>query len=91
MIQSISHIRFDQKPPLPPPPAAPQYCPILTGFDYADIPQYFNYYVYTWLNHGNSFWMVPVDLIGEELFCYAWDGLDWNYIRLDTKLIDSVY
>lgn len=91
MFSSDANIRLSQKPPLPPPNATPQYCPALEDFGSDYVKQYLNYFLYVWLTHGNSFWIYPVDFMGDILFCYAWDGLDWKLIRFNLSLIDCFY
>jgi hypothetical protein len=91
MFISNTNIQSSQKPPAPPPPAVPQYSPFPNDFGSDLIKQYFYYFVYVWMMHGNSFWIYPVDVIGDVLFCYAWDGLDWKYIRLKISQIDCLY
>ena len=79
------------KPLFTPPNVVPQYCPILknTGPEY--IRQYLNCLVYAWTIYRNSFWMFPVDFMEDVIFCYAWNGSDWNYIQFKINLMDSLY
>jgi hypothetical protein len=32
-----------------------------------------------------------VDFMGDVLFCYAWDGSDWKFIRINISGIDCFY
>jgi hypothetical protein len=91
MFSADTNIRLSPKPPSPPPNAVPQYCTALndSGSDY--MRQCLNYFLYVWMAHGNSFWIYPVDFMGDVLFCYAWDGSDWKLIRLSISLIDCFY
>lgn len=91
MLVSGLNMRVSQKPPSPPPSAVPQYCPCLrnTGSEY--IGQYLNSLVYVWTIYRNSFWLYPVDIIGDVLFGYVWDDSDWEYIKININLMDSLY
>lgn len=91
MLSADTKIRSGPKPPSPPPSAMPQYCPFMknTGSEY--IRQHLNYFIYVWTVYGNAFWIFPVDIVGNVMFCYAWDGTVWKYIQLDLKLIDSFH
>lgn len=84
-------IPLGPKPPSPPPKDIPQYCGNRNNLGPELIIQYINYFIYVWTMHGNSFWICPVDSMGDFLFCYAWDGSDWKFIRLNIRQIDCFY
>lgn len=83
--------RLSQKPLCPPPENSPPYCSARNGFGPDRIKQYINDSVYVWMLNGNSFWICPVDFIGDVVFCYAWDGSDWNFIRFNISGIDRFF
>ena len=91
MFSSEISVRLSKKPPSPPPQNSPPYCRERNGFGSDLIKQYINDLVYVWMLHGNSFWICPVDSMGDVLFCYAWDGSDWKFIRLNISGIDCFY
>jgi hypothetical protein len=91
MFSPESSARLSQKPPCSPPKKSPPYCSARNGFDSDLIKQYINGSVHVWMLHGNSFWICPVDSMGDVLFCYAWDGSDWKFIRINISGIDCFY
>ena len=91
MLVSGLNMRVSQKPPSPPPCTVPQYCPFLKNTGSEDIRQYLKFLVYVWTIYRNSFWLYPVEILGDVLFAYVWDGSDWEYIKLNINLIDSLY
>lgn len=91
MFSSEDNVRLSHKPPGPPPAISPPYCGPRNGFGPDLIKQHINDSVYVWMLHGNSFWICPVDFIGDVVFCYAWDGSDWKFIRLTISGIDCFY
>ena len=91
MFSSADRARFSPKPPYPPPRISPPYCGAQSGFGSELIKQYINASIYVWMLHGNSFWIRPVDFMGDVLFCYAWDGSDWKFIRLKISGIDCFH
>lgn len=88
--ETSSNSKLNHKPQSPPPADAPQYSPAYDCISADTIRQHLYDVIYAWMIYGNSFWMYPVDSMGDILFCYAWDGSDWRYIRLKTSLIDSL-
>lgn len=78
-------------PPIPPPRINPKYSPALKGCCSCFIGQMVNHYIYLWTTYGNSFWAYPVEVAGEKLYCYTWDGKLWSYIQIDLSLIDSFF
>jgi hypothetical protein len=91
MFSSDAGTRLSQKPLYPPPEIIPQYCGERKNISPDLIRQYINYFAYVWMMHGNSFWICPVDSMGDVLFCYAWNGSDWKFIRLNISGIDCFY
>lgn len=91
MFSSETIIRLSHKPPSPPPQIIPQYCDKRNKTSPDLIRKYINDSIYVWMMHGNSFWICPVDCMGDILFCYAWDGSDWKFIRLSISGIDCFY
>ena len=82
---------LNKEPASPPPKTAPQYSPALRDLTPSFLYQCMRQMVYGWTIYGNSFWMVPVDIQGDNIYAYAWDGSEWKYIRFPMYIIDTIF
>lgn len=85
------HMCLNHKPPSPPPKVMPPYCPVLKEFMPFSIQQNLNHFIYVWTIFGNSFWMYLVEIKGNILFSYAWEGSNWKHIQFSVNLVDCFF
>ncbi len=92
MYSSTLSFMLSIKPPSSPPPAGtPEYCPFLSGTGKDFILQHLGYHTYLWATTGHSFWAYPLAVKDEKLIAYAWDGEEWQLIKMELTTIDSIY
>jgi len=78
-------------PPMPPPRFVPDFCHNKEMLSPKLLSKHLHHYVYIWLASGHEFWMFPLEMDGNSMSGYIWDGGGWIRYVFDSRLIHGLY